>query len=135
MNIDAARRDGAIERGWIPDIIPESSSEIYERHNLDTNRVWIRFRFDNKDIRGLIDKIEEVHPDVIDSIKFINPGSVNWWNRSISKDTFGKKDISANLKIYKYEQVITYSGNQKKIRSFFVINSNSNIAYYWQYES
>ena len=136
VNIDAARQDGAIEKGWIPDIIPESSSEIYEKHNLDTNRVWIRFKFDKKDIRGLVDKVEEVNPAAIYSIEFINPDSVNWWPKSLSKDAFNKKDINANLKIYKYERVIIYSGNRKKvIPSFFVIDSNSNIAYYWQYES
>ena len=32
-------KDGAIERGWIPEIIPNSSFNIIETHNLDTNQI------------------------------------------------------------------------------------------------
>jgi len=61
-DMDAARKDNAVERGWIPNIIPESSTEIHERHDLDTNRVWISFKFDRKGIQGLIDQVEELTP-------------------------------------------------------------------------
>ena len=33
----AAKADGAIERGWLPRILPASSVQIEEEHNLDTN--------------------------------------------------------------------------------------------------
>ena len=130
-NIDEAKKDNAIERGWIPNIIPASSSEIYERHNLDTNRVWIRFKFDKKDIQGLIGKIKEVNPAEIENIEFPRIG-VKWWPKNLNKDSFTQH----SLKIYKYDRVIEYSDKRQKIvPSFFVIDWNSNVAYYWQYES
>lgn len=40
-----ARMDGAIERGWIPRIIPESAYDISEIHNLDNNQVTGEFYY------------------------------------------------------------------------------------------
>ena len=31
--------DNAIQRGWIPEIIPDSAFQIIEEHNLDTNSI------------------------------------------------------------------------------------------------
>ena len=67
-NIYEAIEHGAVERGWIPDILPKSSYEIYERHDLDTNTVWLRFKFNKQDINELIAQIEEVKPDEIRAI-------------------------------------------------------------------
>lgn len=36
-NLAEARADGAIERGWIPDWVPESATALHEVHTLDTN--------------------------------------------------------------------------------------------------
>jgi hypothetical protein len=38
-----AVRDGAIVRGWIPDILPADAVDIREVHNIDTNRTWCCF--------------------------------------------------------------------------------------------
>jgi len=134
INIDAARREGALARGWIPNILPESSYDIYERHNLDTNRVWVRFKYDKNDIKSLINQIREIFTSEIDSINFIRPIGVSWWPKDLNKESF--KDKQPNIKIYKYNNIITYSNKiQKMVQSFFVIDWNSNIAYYWQYES
>jgi hypothetical protein len=135
-NLDAAKKAGAIERGWIPDIIPESSKEIYERHNLDTNRVWVRFKFDRGDIKRLINRVEELTPAEITNIKFVSPGRINWWPKKLDKDSFSTKGPQSGLKIYKYNRVLEYSDNrQKRVLSCFVIDWDSNIAYYWQTDS
>lgn len=36
---------GIIEAGWVPTYIPESARSIWERHNIDSNRVEMTFRF------------------------------------------------------------------------------------------
>jgi len=129
-NIDEAMKYGAVEKGWIPNILPRSSYEIYERHNLDTNTVWLRFKFDKRDINELIVQIEEVKQTEIERIEFPRI-RVKWWPKNLSKDSF----IQPGLKIYKYNRVIEFSDRRQKIvPSFFVIDWNSNIAYYWQYE-
>ena len=37
-NIGEARKDGAIARGWLPAWLPASTTNIIEKHDLDTNR-------------------------------------------------------------------------------------------------
>jgi hypothetical protein len=130
-NIYEAKHDGAIERGWIPPILPDSSVEIWERHLIDSNRVWIKFRFDKADIRSMIDGLELVNQAEIATLEFPNPG-VNWWPKEINKETF-MTGRQLPLVVYKYRRVITYSENRQKIiPAFFVIDWESNIAYYWQ---
>lgn len=128
-NITEVRRTSAIDKGWIPPILPESSSEIRERHLIDSNRVWLKFKFDKADIESLIDQLELVKPDEIDSIEFTNP-RISWWPKEISKGSFIK---GQKLSLYKYSKVVTYSDDrQKLVPAFFAIDWDSNTAYYWQ---
>ena len=39
----AALADGAVERGWIPEWIPSSATDIHEVHNLDSNQSALSF--------------------------------------------------------------------------------------------
>ena len=43
-DLKALREDGAFDRGWFPDWIPESAVDIHEFHDLDTNQQAISFR-------------------------------------------------------------------------------------------
>ena len=40
---DMAKADGAFKRGWLPKWLPDNATNIYERHNLDTNASAISF--------------------------------------------------------------------------------------------
>ncbi len=42
-NTAEAVRDGAIARGWIPDILPADALDIREMHDIDTNKTWCCF--------------------------------------------------------------------------------------------
>jgi len=37
---------GIFERGWVPEYLPKSSTNISEHHNIDTNRIHISFDYD-----------------------------------------------------------------------------------------
>jgi hypothetical protein len=52
-NYEEAKASGLMERGWIPTFIPKSSTEINEQHSLDTNRVWMSFKFSPDDTEGI----------------------------------------------------------------------------------
>jgi len=132
-NIDDAIKQSAVEKGWIPDILPKSSYEIYERHDLDTNTVWLRFKFDKRDISKLISQITEVKPYEIKTIAFSSPNTI-WWPKELNNDFLTKRQ--PGLKLYKYNRVLDYADNRKKtVPAFFAIDWNSNTAYYWQYSS
>jgi hypothetical protein len=42
-DVAAARADGAFTHGWLPEILPENATDIWEMHNLDTNLTWACF--------------------------------------------------------------------------------------------
>lgn len=129
-NLDDAKKHDAIEKGWIPNILPRSSYEIYERHDLDTNTAWLRFKFDKNDINELIAQIEEVKPNEIYTVAFSSP-NIRWWPKDLNKDSLTKGQ--PGLKLYKYKRVLQYADNKQKIvPAFFVIDWSSSIAYYWQ---
>jgi hypothetical protein len=44
-----AKRDGAIERGWLPPWLPGSAVEINEIHDVDSNRGFIALRYASSD--------------------------------------------------------------------------------------
>ena len=51
-NLAAARLDGVIERGWVPELLPADSNDIWETHNLDTNIGGGGFQFPSNDLEA-----------------------------------------------------------------------------------
>ena len=56
-NKDAIVKDNAIQRGWIPSIIPDSAYEIEEKHDLDTNIIKGSFQYNEKDENIFLNKL------------------------------------------------------------------------------
>jgi hypothetical protein len=54
-----AASDGAVTRGWIPDVLPESSKGIHEIHNPSSPRTWCAFEFTPGD-SGWLEKLKVV---------------------------------------------------------------------------
>ena len=51
------QEEQAIERGWIPGIIPDSAFEIAETHNLDTNIIVGSFKYKDEDEAKLLEQL------------------------------------------------------------------------------
>jgi hypothetical protein len=45
----AAQAQAIGDEKWIPSFVPRSATDIREIHNLDTNEVWLAFRFESQD--------------------------------------------------------------------------------------
>lgn len=128
--LDDAKRSGAVERGWLPPVLPDSSCDIYERHDLDTNAVWIRFKINKNDMDKLLSQMEEVPPAEMDVVQFPEP-RIKWWSKEISKNSVGKGQNG--LRLFKYKRIISYSDNKQKVETaFIIIDAKSEIIYYWQ---
>ena len=56
------QEEQAIERGWIPGIIPDSAFEIAETHDIDTNEVFGSFKYKQEDEEKLLKELSTV-PD------------------------------------------------------------------------
>lgn len=60
-NVDEARREGAIAKGWVPEGLPPGTTDIREAHDLDTNERWATFVFPPSEaaaLRALLDRAE-----------------------------------------------------------------------------
>ena len=62
---------GDLKKGWIPDFIPVSAYDIYEKHNLDTNEIWLNFRFKKKDFNNIVDQMQQTDSIAQSKIKTI----------------------------------------------------------------
>lgn len=52
-NYISLKESGLIEKGWAPDFIPKSATDIHEQHDLDTNWVKMSFKFEPNDTASL----------------------------------------------------------------------------------
>ena len=48
-NMQEVKEDQAIQRGWIPTIIPDSAYDISETHDLDKNILFGSFEYQEQD--------------------------------------------------------------------------------------
>jgi len=76
---DELLKSGYLENGWIPKSIPTDSKDIRETHNLDINRVFGRFEFENEIRTDTIARQIEIE-EIISEIKTINrPARPSWF--------------------------------------------------------
>ena len=60
-NYKEAVEAGAIQRGWLPQALPESANDIVETHNIDTNELWVKFKFAQADIKTFLSECEKAN--------------------------------------------------------------------------
>jgi hypothetical protein len=71
----AARRAGAVERGWVPDWLPKSARAIHEVHDIDTNQSLLAFSFDPGDGPVLTESCSPIQSDAPEPVPF----TASWW--------------------------------------------------------
>ena len=81
-NLAAARLDGVIERGWIPELLPAGSNDIWETHDLDTNVGGGGFQFPSNDLEAFKNQVRQLAGTVVTElpgnmtrIKYVDRGS------------------------------------------------------------
>jgi hypothetical protein len=66
---ETVKENQAMEKGWVPAILPESAFEIKETHDLDTNALFGSFRYNEKDEEGLLKNLSPA-PDMNDTMQW-----------------------------------------------------------------
>jgi hypothetical protein len=56
-NLQQVKEDKAIEKGWVPALIPPSAYDIEETHDIDTNQLFGRFYYKKKDEETLMNAL------------------------------------------------------------------------------
>ncbi len=81
-NLAAARLDGVIERGWVPELLPTGSNDIWETHDLDTNVGGGGFQFPSNDLEAFKKQVRQLAGTVVTElpgnmtrIKYVDRGS------------------------------------------------------------
>ncbi|MGH9571058.1 MAG: hypothetical protein ACRD4F_15545 [Candidatus Angelobacter sp.] len=122
-----ANKDGAITRGWIPDdLLPRSSHDIHEVHDLSPSTEWCAFEFVPTDAQSLLKNLR--HVDVPPaSMRRVPSPHVSWWPSVL----VGRLDTGAirraGFDLYAVERPATASTtavwffaiDQSKGRAFF----------------
>ena len=121
-DLSAATKDGAVQRGWVPDFLPASAFQIHERHNISTNEVWMSFGFGPKDTDFLSKSCTRVPPDKI----ALPRGFGKWWPASLTPG-------SPQLPSYDfYRCADTLVDRAHKAVGWLAIDAYKSIAYYWE---
>jgi hypothetical protein len=80
-------RAGAFSRGWLPDWLPASSSEIWESHDQDSNDLYVKFKFEKVELESCLKEaratsIAEKDRPQIPTI------SVPWWPNKLASNHY-----------------------------------------------
>ena len=121
---DDAEKSGAVEKGWIPSVLPKSSVTIKEIHDLDSNNVWLCFEIKNIEDNDFLRSIEKVSSEDIKNYLPRDP-KVQWWPHNL---LIGQEN-QLNYSFYK-----TYENNKGLNRVLFFGKKNKEgIIYCWSY--
>ena len=94
-----ARRVGALDRGWLPDILPDAATNLREIHNIDTNQTWCAFELAPSETARLRGSMVPVKVSDLPEKTLRTPG-VRWWP-SVLQGTLDQAAIDrAGLKLY-----------------------------------
>lgn len=129
-----ADKDGAITRGWIPeDILPTTSRNIHEIHNLSPSREWCAFEFatnDSEKLRNLLKRVD-VPPE---SVRYVRDPKVPWWPSALTGNLDAQGIRKQGFDIYVSQrpanavmtEVLLFAVDWPKGRGFFYSTSRSN---------
>ena len=115
-----ARAAGAIERGWVPEGLPEGTYELREAHDLDSNRRWGLFSFppaERDALRALLQPEEMSLAGVSVEI----PGRIEWWPILLRGVLDHEQIRTTGLKAHR----------AARDDLVFVVNWEQGRAYYW----
>jgi len=94
-----AKKDGAIDRGWIPDFLPASSHAIHEVHDISPSTTWCAFEFVPSDSQSLRDSLKRVDQLAASVRRVPNPGE-SWWPSMLEGNLDVRKIQKAGFELY-----------------------------------
>lgn len=81
VDLKQARAAGFVVKGWIPNDLPESATELRELHDVDTNEVWGTFRLPTT--AGGAIRLALADASRINALSIRSP-NVDWWPRELT---------------------------------------------------
>jgi hypothetical protein len=106
-----AKRDGAIDRGWIPDFLPESSRGIHELHDISPSTTWCAFQFIPSD-SSVLRKSLQVDAGALSLVRRVPDPGRSWWPTALTGDIDAARIHSAGFELYALVEPETTSTKQ-----------------------
>jgi hypothetical protein len=103
-----AVKDRAVERGWVPALLPESSRNIYVVGDLSPSRVWCSFEFvpaDSNQLRKSLKPVTGLPPSLAN---VPGPGR-SWWPSFLEGNLDSSGIRNAGFQLYVVEEPATAS--------------------------
>jgi len=94
---------GEINRGWIPDFLPESSRAIHIIYAPESPRTYCAFEFSPSDSQGLVKNLTNLDA-LPPSVKHVQRSGVSWWPTVLRGDLDLMKIHEAGFKAYLSEE-------------------------------
>ena len=116
-----ARSDGALQRGWIPDIVPETSHDIHELHDVSAGTTWCALQFDKRDADSFR---AALGPSAVAPIKRVGNPRVSWWPPVLTGELDVDRIRTAGLELHWWarpdvEEAIMFAIDRSGGRAFF----------------
>jgi hypothetical protein len=81
----AASTAGALGEGrWVPGLLPRSATDIRLMYYLDTNEIWLRFRFAAADLASMVSACSVLPPE---QVSLARKPLVAWWPAALTRDS------------------------------------------------
>lgn len=115
--VDQVNADRAIEKGWIPYVMPPSATHIHEWHDLDANVGYGSFVFDTDDYEDFRRQMNQIRPHT----KVIRPRIDNRpeWLYQLGSEPDRAALESAGFILFQHEHF------------YLAVNSEEGHAFFW----
>jgi hypothetical protein len=114
-----ARSAGAIDRGWVPSFLPESTTSILESHNIDTNETWGTFRFSPTEAMALRGSLVETE---LTAQRLRRPAGIPHWPAVLEGQIARDSLRQAGLELFK-------ASSQDL---FVALDSKAGVGFFWR---
>ncbi len=116
-NLDAAQKANAVGPGkWIPEFLPSSARNILEKHNLDTNEIWLSFHTESGDLGSILSACKEVTGESI-LLPRASPG--HWWPKTLVRHSGGSKQLEKGFVYFQCQDRGSIATDLKRIEVFY----------------
>ena len=112
----------SIEAGWIPRYLPASARDIRERHDVESNEIWISFRYDPEDSTWMEDACEPAEHV---------PGphrSPGWWPVPLT----GLVEAGPDRALWSCTRTIPIGGAGRREIGVLAAEPSTGTAWYWE---
>ena len=115
-----AQAAGAVERGWVPAILPAGAYELRAAYEPAGQRRWGLFNFHPADVDALRSAMA-AEETTFDTMRVDIPGRIEWWPVAMRGDLDAQTLSATGLRVYR----------AKDAPLVLAVNWSQGRAYYW----